>query len=68
MDDGKEGKWAIVKIGTQVWFPNDDSASKSHEYISGMVVEDNGDRVFLETYDGRVWDISKKYISAYRKE
>jgi hypothetical protein len=50
-------------VGEVVWFPNDDPASKGHEYIKGVVVEDNADRVFIETWDGTTYDISKKKVS-----
>jgi hypothetical protein len=63
-----EGSWAIVENGTVIWFINDDLAAKGDEYLRGTVVEDNGDKVFVEEWDGTTHNLSKKDLLAYRKE
>ena len=68
MDDGAESRWATVEDGTVVWFPHEDSAAKGAEYIPGKVVEDNGDKVFIETHDGTTYNVSKKNIAAYKRK
>jgi hypothetical protein len=60
-------KWREVPDGTVVYFPNDAPAAKGHEYLQGKVVEDNGDRVFVEVWDGTTYDVSKRKIAAYKK-
>lgn len=67
MDDRSESRWAIVEDGSVIWFPSDDPGAKGCEYMSGIVVEDNGDKVFIESGDGRVHNVSKSQIAAYRK-
>ena len=55
------------KVGDKVWFPNDDRAAKGHEYIIGTVVEDNGDKVFVEIWDGTTFDVSKKNCRVHKE-
>jgi len=48
------------KIGDEVWFPNTIGAAKANEYIDGTIVEDNGDKIFIETYDGLTFNVDKR--------
>jgi len=61
MDDQPEGSWTPL-VGDRVWFKNNDLAAKAHEYVSGIVVEDNGGMVFVEEWDGTTHNLSKKKV------